>query len=154
MQKADEILDFLNQKLGKESLAWRGEHASIKFEDGIIVDLIKIDLQTVELVHILEDYAGVDEPEFYKALLIANYQRGMTGKSRLSLTPDFKTLSICCRIDVRGVDDALFEDTLTEFLKYIHFWKSQEAADYLLTDDANGADKAIQYDPDEYMTRV
>lgn len=154
MQKADEILDFLNKKLGKESLAWRGEHASIKFEDGVIVDFIKIDLQTVEMVHILEDYSGVDEPEFYKALLIANYQGGMTGKSRLALTPDFKTLSLCCRIDVRGVDDALFEETLTEFLKYIHFWNSQEAADYLLVDEANTGSAAIKYDPDEFMTRV
>lgn len=154
MHKADEILDFLNKKLGDESLAWRGEHASIRFEDGIVIDFIKIDTQTVELVHILEDYVGVDDPEFYKALLIANYQGGMTGKSRLSLTPDFNTLSLCCRIDVRGIDDALFEDTLTEFLKYIHFWKSKEAADFLSVDGATKNENAVQYNANEYITRV
>ncbi len=154
MQQADEILDFLNQKLGKDTLSWRGEHASIKFEDGVIVDFIKIDLQTVELVHILDDYTNVDDPEIHKALLIANYQGGMTGKSRVSLTPDFKTLALCCRVDVRGIDDELFEDTLTEFLKHIHFWKSQEAADYLSADTTNIEDDTMKYSSDEFVTRV
>lgn len=154
MQKADDILDFLNAKLGDESLIWKGEHASIKFEDGVVVDLIKVDMQTIELVHIFDKYTGVTDATFCSSLLVANYQGGMTGLSRLSLTPDFKTLSLCCRIDVRGTDTVLFEETLTDFLKYVHFWKSDQAAGYLNGNEPKGIPTATQDDPDAFFTRV
>lgn len=154
MQKADDILDFLNAKLGDESLAWKGEHASIKFEDGIVVDLIKIDMQTIELVHIIEKYTSVADATLCGNLLIANYQGGMTGQSRLSLTPDFRTLSLCCRIDVRGTDTVLFEETLTEFLKYIQFWQSDEAADFLNGAEIQEETTPTQQDAEAFFTRV
>lgn len=153
MQKADDILDFLNAKLGEESLTWKGEHTSIKFEDGIVVDMVKIDMQTIELIHIIEKYTGISDAAVCANLLVGNYQGGMTGQSRLSLTPDFKTLSLCCRIDVRGTDTVLFEETLTEFLKYAHFWASDEAAGYLKGDTPEDT-QATQSTPDEFFTRV
>ncbi len=154
MQKADEILDFLNTKLGDESLAWKGEHASIKFDDGMVIDLIKIDIQTIELVHIVEKYSGLNDATTLSNLLVANYQGGMTGQSRLSLTPDFKTLSLCCRIDVRCIDTVLFEELMTEFLKYLHFWNSDEGADYLKGDAANEANAPTHHDSDAFFARV
>ncbi|MEM6311003.1 MAG: type III secretion system chaperone [Pseudomonadota bacterium] len=154
MQKADDILDFLNTKLGDESLVWKGEHASIKFEDGIVVDLIKVDMQTIELVHIFDKYTGVADATFCSNVLMANYQGGMTGQSRLSLTPDFKTLSLCCRIDVRATDTVLFEETMTEFLKYIHFWQSEEAAGYLSGTELGDEPAPTQQDAEAFFTRV
>lgn len=153
MQKADDILDFLNTKLGEESLVWKGEHTSIKFEDGTVVDIIKIDMQTIELVHIIEKYTGISDAAVCANLLVANYQGSMTGLSRLSLTPDFKTLSLCCRIDVRGIDTVLFEETLTAFLKYANFWASDEAAGYLKGDMPEDS-QAAQSTPDEFFMRV
>ena len=154
MQKADEVLDFLNAQLGDDSLVWKGDHASIKFEDGVVVDLVKIDMETIELVHIIEKYTQVADAAVCSNLLVANYQGGMTGQSRLALTPDFKTLSLCCRLDVRGVDTVLFEEMLTEFLKYAHFWASDEAAAYLNGDDADDMQVAPQHDQEAFFTRV
>ncbi|WP_341367310.1 type III secretion system chaperone [Yoonia sp. BS5-3] len=154
MQQADEILDFLNTKLGAESLVWQGDHASIKFEDETIIDFVKIDMHTIELVHVIEKFTGVADATICTNLLIGNYQGGMTGAARLSLTPDFKTLALCSRIDVRAIDTVLFEELMTDFLKYVQFWNSDEAASYLQGDEEVMNTAAAPQDTEAFMTRV
>jgi len=154
MYQVDEILNLLNEKLGSDQLSWKGDHSSIKFEDGSVVDFIKIDTQTIELVNVIEKYTKVADATLCANILMANYQGGMTGQSRLSLTPDQRTLALCCRIDVRWVDAALFEEILTDFLKYIQFWNSDEAAEFLSGDEASDNSMSSQSDHEAFFTKV
>ncbi|MEM8798131.1 MAG: type III secretion system chaperone [Pseudomonadota bacterium] len=126
MQQADEILEVLNEKLGGTALSWKGDHASLKIEGQYVVDLIKIDAQTVELVSLIRTFESALNPALVTKLLAANYQGTMTGAARIALTPDEKLLALTRRIDVRGIDTALLEEILGDFINYVKFWSSDD----------------------------
>ncbi len=133
MQQADEIIDLLNEKLGQDTLEWKGDHTSIRFENGTVVDLLKLDAQTVELVSLIDQFKGELNAQMYQTLLVANYQGAMSGPFRVAITPTDETLAVCGRVDVTACDEAGFENLMSKFVQVATFWNSAEAMTFMLT---------------------
>ncbi len=154
MQQADEIIDLLNEKLGQNALEWKGDHTCIRFENGIVVDLLKLDAQTVELVSLIDQFKGQLTAQMYQTLLVANYQGAMSGPFRISVTPTDETLAICGRLDVTKLDGDGFEKLISDFVEIASFWNSSEAMTFMLSGTYQDASLAAANQQDMIVTKI
>jgi hypothetical protein len=154
MKQADEIIDLLNEKLGHNALDWKGDHASIRFENGVVVDFLKLDAQTIELVSLIDQFRGQLNAKMYQTLLVSNYQGAMSEQFRIAVTPTDETIAICGRVDVTRHDETSFETLITEFVQIAAFWNSAEAMTYILSGPVD--EQAFQpvEDQDLIVTRL
>lgn len=106
-------------------------HFELIFDGKTAVNFYQIDNQTIEFCTILAEATQTLVPARFEKLLHANYLGHGTGGGRIALDPRDRTLLICERLDVAGLDARMLQSRIERFVSYARMWQGGEMIEYL-----------------------
>ncbi|WP_192847106.1 type III secretion system chaperone [Aureimonas sp. AU4] len=129
MRDTDEALETLEGLSGIQGLRWDGNgQVELVFQRRWSVVVVRVDAARLELLSEIPQL-GTDLPrEALVQLLTANYLGEATGTGRISLDPRDGVVTFGLGLDVTRLDARALEAAFADFLRYLAFWTSPDAA--------------------------